>query len=262
MTHDNSPDEKVKKERSPSYPFISLERAVERAAQMAQNHKRSPARLVTVAPSWGYGIKSSGLLQTVAALKQYGLIDDSGSGEDRRIQLTDLAWRILTDSRPGAKEQALKDAGTKPRLFSEYLAAWLPDPPSNDHRVSELTLDRGFTKEAALAFIKAFDETVAFANLGLLDTLSPSLEMPGKEQMDRTTPDRPPSRATQQETALALMPVAIGKRFKVEMTENAIGVTAMLVSAAEVEKLIKILEANKSMLPETAPTAEAKPEGN
>src|SRR5262245_36165423 len=96
-------DDRAKKDRSPSFPFISLPKAIERARILAENHKRSPARLLTVAPSWGYGAKSSGLLQTVAALKQFGLIDDLGSGDERKIVLSDLAWKILMDARLGAK---------------------------------------------------------------------------------------------------------------------------------------------------------------
>ena len=76
-------EDKAKKERSPSFPFISLEKAVARASTLFDKHKREPARLSAVAPTWGYGVKSSGLLQTVAALKQFGLIEDFGSGDDR-----------------------------------------------------------------------------------------------------------------------------------------------------------------------------------
>lgn len=85
MTDEQAVAEKGRKERSPSFPFISLKRAVERVQEMAEAHKRSPARLAVVGETWGYGPKSSGLLQTVAALKAFGLIEDMGGGADRRI---------------------------------------------------------------------------------------------------------------------------------------------------------------------------------
>ena len=157
--------DKARKERSPSFPFISLKRAVERAAQMAEAHRRSPARLATVGETWGYGAKSSGLLQTVAALKAFGLVEDIGGGVDRRIQLSDLAWRILHDARANAKQEAIREAATKPRLIAEYAAHWLPARPSDSHCLSELHLDRGFTIDAAKLFLKVFDETVNFAHL-------------------------------------------------------------------------------------------------
>lgn len=163
-----------KKDRSPSYPFISLAKALDRAQALAANHKRLPARLVQIAESWGYGAKSSGLLQTVAALKQFGLADDIGSGDERKIVLSDLAWKILVDARPGAKEQAIREAALKPRLIAEYAEHWLPERPSDAHCLSELHLDRGFTQEAAKTFLRVFDDTVEFANLKNTDSLSVS----------------------------------------------------------------------------------------
>jgi hypothetical protein len=174
MTDQSMQQDKAKKDRSPSFPFISLERAIERARQFADNHKRSEARLVVVAPSWGYGAKSSGLLQTASALKQYGLIEDLGSGADRKIKLSELGWRILLDSRPGARDQAIRESATKPRLIAECLEKWTATRPSDGHCLSELQLDRGFNQEAAKVFLKVFDETISFAGLKENDTLSSS----------------------------------------------------------------------------------------
>ena len=178
MTDLSIQQDKAKKDRSPSFPFISLPKAIERAQQVADNHKRSEARLSAVAPTWGYGVKSSGLLQTASALKQYGLTDDVGSGADRRIKLSELAWRILLDTRPGAKEQALREAAVKPRLIAEYIEKWSIDRPTDSHCLSDLQLDRGFTPDAAKVFLKVFDETISFAGLRSGDTVSPSLVEP------------------------------------------------------------------------------------
>ncbi|MCK1532846.1 MULTISPECIES: hypothetical protein [unclassified Bradyrhizobium] len=176
MTDEQATADKVRKERSPSFPFISLKRAVERAQEMAEAHRRSPSRLPTVGETWGYGAKSSGLLQTVAAMKAFGLIEDMGGGNDRRIQVSDLAWRILHDARPNAKEQAIREAAVKPRLIAEYAGQWIPERPSDSHCLSELQLDRGFTADAAKLFLRVFDETVSFANLKEGDSLSPSFQ--------------------------------------------------------------------------------------
>jgi hypothetical protein len=173
---DAQPDtEKARKERSPSFPFISLKRAVERLKEMADNHRRGQPRMVTVGTTWGYGPKSSGLLQTTAALKAFGLIDDLGSGPDRKIQVSDLGWRILQDERPGAREAAIREAALKPRLIAEYMTQWVPDRPSDSHCLSELQLDRGFNDVAATLFLKVFDETIAYANLKDTDKVSPNL---------------------------------------------------------------------------------------
>lgn len=168
--------DKVKRERSPSFPFIPLEKAIERAKALADNHKRSPARLVTIAPTWGYAPKSSGLLQTASTLKQFGLIEDTGSGDERKVQLTDLAWRILMDTRPGVKEQSIKEAALKSPMIAEYAPLWAKSRPNDNHCISELHLDRGFTADSAKAFLRVFDETISFANLKDDDNISSSLE--------------------------------------------------------------------------------------
>jgi hypothetical protein len=161
---------KTKRERSPSFPFISLPRAIERIKSFDANHKRNATRVVVAAETWHYGPKSSGALQTIAALKAYGLLEDVGGSDDRRVQLTELANRILRDSRPGAREQAIRDAALRPRLIGEYVRRWCPDRPSDTHRVSELHLDRRFTEEAARNFIKVFDDTISYAALDKTDS--------------------------------------------------------------------------------------------
>lgn len=165
-------DDRARKDRSPSFPFISLERALERASAAAASHKRSATRPATIGETWHYGPRSSGLIQTIAALKAYGLLEDIGRGDDRRVQLTDLAWRILHDARPGSREQGILDAALRPKLFAEYAEKWLPERPTDHHCVSELHLDRGFTQDAAKLFIKIFDENAIFTNLKSDDKLS------------------------------------------------------------------------------------------
>jgi hypothetical protein len=174
MSDDTTIEAKGKKDRSPSFPFIPLEKAIIRAEQLQEKHKNQPARLAVVGVTWGYGPKSSGLLQTAAALKQYGLVEDIGGGADRKLVLTDLARRILLDKRLGAREQALKEAALKPRLIAEYAPIWLGNELSPDHCLSELRLDRGFTEAAAESFLKVFNETADFANLQKDDSLSPT----------------------------------------------------------------------------------------
>lgn len=238
-------DYKPKVERSPSYPFISLRKSVDRISEFWEKHRREAARLITVAPTWGYSHKSSGLLQTVGALKQYGLIEDSGSGDDRKIQLTDLARRIISDQRPGAREAALREAATRPRLFSEY-SKWIRDRPSEAHCLSELELDRGFNPEAARTFLRSFLETVEFAGLNNVSiepegiTLGASEEEVAKAlQVDIAEQILGPLPETQK---------PFNQRFKVELNGDSLGVSAVLHSQDEVEKLIRILNANKELL--------------
>jgi len=252
MAEENAPATapKPKHERSPSFPFISLKKAIERADALHATHKREAARLVTVAPTWGFGTKSSGLLQTVAALKQFGLVEDLGSGEDRKIQISDLARRILSDSRPGAREKAIKEAAGLPKVIAEYLPKWVPDRPSDAHCISELHLDRGFTPESARTFLKIFDETVAYA--GLAEDVEPTeVQVPPEEHDEpaRLVPSPANVRNDPFAGVLASVgPKPLSERLEITMNGRTLAGTFTLISSDEVDTVIKILEANRGVL--------------
>ncbi len=253
-----------KKDRSPNFPFISVGKCVERAKALYGQYRKEPTRIATAGAVWGYSAKSSGLLQTVAALKQFGLLDDAGSGDDRKVHLTGLALRIILDARPGQSEAAVKEAALNSRLIAEYAPRWSLHRPPDDHCISELSLERGFSPESAKLFIKVFDETVRYAGLSQPDELSSNLIEPEDEAVDYVEPeptrnDRPASRpaADMVMPSLPMEPfvpaaVAFTQRLKVEMTVDTLRVSAILTSPSEVDKLIKVLEANKALLEEPA----------
>lgn len=154
-----------KRERSPSFPYINLEKALERAKLMDENHKKFLTSLPVVATTWELGPKSSALLQTVATLKAYGLIDEEGRGKDKKLAVSDLARTIIHDARPGTRESAIKQAVLNPKLFKEFFDKWGVDRPSDSHCISELKLDRGFTDDATKTFLRIFDDNIQFSGL-------------------------------------------------------------------------------------------------
>jgi hypothetical protein len=251
---DQYDDDKAKKDRSPSYPFISLRKAVERAQALYDGHRKEPTRLATLGATWNYSPSSSGLQQTVAAMKQFGLVEETGSGPDRKIQISDLARRILSDLRPGVKQQSIAEAARRPKLIAEYLPKWVPDRPNDAHCISELVFDKGFGELAARAFLRVFDETVQFAQLKVDDREVPVGS--ASEQVD----DRFEGEPAHANDAGGWKPlvtapavrnasaVPLSERLQVVTTGNQLTISAMLVSGREVDKLIRILQANKLLL--------------
>lgn len=153
----------VKKvERSPSFPFIGLTKAIDRVRSVFSHAKRHEVRVADIAEAWNLGAKSSGTLQTIAALIAFGLLDEQGAGVDRKLRVSDLAFRILEDQRSGAKESALSEAASKPKLIGEYIDRWGSDRPADGVCISELRIDRGFTEEGAKGFLKVFDDTLTY----------------------------------------------------------------------------------------------------
>lgn len=126
--------------------------------------KRHDARIMDAAkPAWGLAAKSSGTLQTVAALLAYGLVEASGVGENRKVKISDLGYRAVADPRPGAKEQALALSALKPKLIAEFWEKWGVERPTDPIAIGELHIDRGFTPEGAKAFLRVYDDTMTYA---------------------------------------------------------------------------------------------------
>jgi hypothetical protein len=238
-------EDRARKERSPSFPFIPLGKAIDRARAIAEAHRRSPVRVAMLGEALGYAPKSSGLLQTIAALKAYGLTEDLGRGENRRIRLSDLAWRILHDPREVAREEAIREAAMRPRPIAEYAAKWLPSRPSDHHCLSELHLDRGFSTEAAKLFLRVFDETVLFANLKIRDSLSASSRLEEPVPLRGTGPILTVAAAGHAGGSATALSAPLAISFFGDRLE----VRAVLLSQQSVVKLIDALQATKTLLP-------------
>jgi hypothetical protein len=202
---------------------------------------------VAVGETWGYAPNSSGLLQTIAALKSYGLLEIIGKGKDRKVHLTDLAWRILHDQRPGAREQAIKEAALRPRLMAEYAPQWLPSRPGDNHCISELHLDRGFSQVSAELFLRVFDETVAFASLKESDSLSSSLQE-SEELVQQAETVKP-------RTRLATIH-ADADPYRLTITKSGgIEVVGRLSTPEQVDELVRSLNALKFVITPVGPMA-------
>lgn len=150
--------------RGPQFPFIGLEKAIEKTRQLYAKARRLEVRLTDAASDWGYGPRSSGAFRTAAALLAFGLIEDSGTGEARKIRVSDLGWRILDDQRPGIRGKLLAEAALKPRLIAEFYEIWKDGRPDDVHAISSLKFDYNFPSDSASRFIRVFDETAKFIN--------------------------------------------------------------------------------------------------
>lgn len=177
---DESFETKKSKDRSPSFPFIALERALERARQFYGEEKRGAAPLARAVMHWKYAEGSSGGLQTIGALKSYGLLEDvGGSGKARQLKLSDLALRILLDQRPDSPEKAafVRQAALTPNVAAEVFERWPDGLPSDSTLNHFLVLERKFNEGSALGAVKILKENQAFASVSGLDVESPDSEL-------------------------------------------------------------------------------------
>ncbi len=170
--------EKQPRFRSPPFPYIGLGRAIEKADQLYGAVRNHAAALPTAAKAWETGPKSSATLQSVAALIQYGLLDDEGSGEARKVKLTPLALKIVMDKRPESEERknAIKQAAISPSTFREiydrFGAAQEIDDALLHHALTAERVQEGrapFSDQSASDVLRVYRDTISFAGMADAD---------------------------------------------------------------------------------------------
>jgi len=147
--------------RSPSYPFISLPEAVERARTLYAAARRSTVSADAAAEVWGYSAKSSGGKQTIAALRAFGLLEGEGA-----VRLTDRGVHILLEE-DGSEERGrlLRQAALAPPVYTRLWERYGPDLPSDKGLQTHLVLEMGFNENAVVDVIRGYKTTLDFAKL-------------------------------------------------------------------------------------------------
>lgn len=153
------------KGRSPAYPSINIETAIQRARQLYDKERQHPTPVTTIAAHWGYKSLNGPAAQAIAALKKYGLLDDEGVGNDRKARLSSLADVILVHPDDTKRRAAIHEAALRPPIHRELWESYGQDLPSDSSLRWELTHDRGFTETGAAEFIRVYRSTLAFAQL-------------------------------------------------------------------------------------------------
>lgn len=192
-------DDTTTQSRSPRSPSLSLEKALERASELQKEHDRHWVRPQSAGTAWGYSEKSSGWRTTLASLLMYGILQDTGSGNDRKVKLTEDAWRYLVDERPEHRAAILKKLALSPKLMREIWGIWGSKPPGDAECRSQLRIERGFTDDGAQEFLAIYKANIAFAKLASSDT--PPIELKAEEVDD--VPETPPPTPRQE---MKLMP--------------------------------------------------------
>ena len=160
--------------RSPNFPFIPLETAIERAGELYKQEGRNAVNIKVAVSHWGYKETSSGGKQTVAALKAYGLIEYFGKGDDRKIKLSRLALMILLDEREDSyeRQEAIKVTALNPKIFKELWLKWGVGGLPSDANISHfLIFEKDVNEKSTGDLIKNFKSTISFASLTPSDSI-------------------------------------------------------------------------------------------
>jgi hypothetical protein len=101
--------------RSPNYPNTSLATAIESARRFYGKAQQASVHADDAVKYMGYQGPSGAARSRLAALRQYGLVEDTKEG----VRLTELGLAILHPSSDDERREALSAAALTPPLFKE-----------------------------------------------------------------------------------------------------------------------------------------------
>jgi len=167
---------KLKRKRSPNFPCISLEAAIERGRKLYERAQTHPVPVGFVAGVWGYKEKSSSFITMIGALNAFGLIIAEGTGDKRKIAISRPCERIVRKA-PDA-DRLVSEAALQPRLFREVWEKYGGKLPHDEVLKQHLLWNEEdtFNEKSIETFIANLRETITFAKLGESDIIPPEKE--------------------------------------------------------------------------------------
>jgi hypothetical protein len=244
------------KGRSPAYPSINLQTAIQRARQLHDRERQYLTPVSTIVAHWGYSSLNGPALGAIAALKKYGLLDEEGAGEDRKAKLSQLADVILMNPDEAKQKEAIQEAALRPAIHQEMWEKYHNDLPSERNLLWELTRDRGFTERGAGEFIRVYRATIAFAQLeddnGASEPEATQAPLVFQDDRDDDNEDRRPERPSTRERRGA---ADTAKSYNIPLIDNgAIVVEGQFpVTERDWNQFIAVLTAMKPGLVATLP---------
>lgn len=231
--------------RSPNYPQFSLAEAIKRVGPVFAKERQHPMPKDVLAKHLGYGGINGASLGAISALLKYGLI--SQDGESYRV--ADRALTILHPHNEAEKVSAIAAAAHEPALFAELTEHFKGGSPS-DENLRAYLVRRGFAQSALTSVIQAFRETMALVPTDSSSVAPESTAVRGAgmqtTQQTRAVAGAPPSAVGMASPSV----VSSESVLRVSVTDDRLEVSAALLDQKSVDRLIRVLEANKGLLPE------------
>ena len=159
--------DKTARSRSPAYPLIPLGEAVDEVRKLWAAQRNKEARVDSALSALGYSSKNGTALRVIAALQQYGLLEGTGSGDNRKLRITEGAQDIINLPPEDVRHQtALRTAALAPTIYQLLWDRYERLLPDNSAIKPFLIRDRGFNDGIVDAVIKNYRETFEYAKLG------------------------------------------------------------------------------------------------
>lgn len=191
----------VRRKRSPRYPYINLEQAIDLSRQLYNAEGYNYAPVSVALEHMNYSPTSGSGVRVLAALLQFGLLDEQGTGDDKLVQLSNLSMPIIEVPDASTRLSAIREAALNPTIHQELWAHLDLDRnqlPSDLNMRYTLLREFGFHKNAVDSFIDEFKSTYFYAKLDELLHLTPeeplkadnTNDIPGTAESESGRPTR------------------------------------------------------------------------
>lgn len=172
-------EKKTRKTRSPSFPYISLQKAIDFVEVLYEEEQTTEIPQIVAKQHLGYTKKSSSGDRAVAALEKYGLIDRDI--QENTLEVSDRALDImLTEKEDPQYQEAIKKAASSPQIYQETLEHFNGNIPSEANLKHYLIRTKNFNPKSVDKFIKEFIETQDFKDYVVSEGLN------GTEQIEES----------------------------------------------------------------------------
>ncbi len=259
-----SADMKPKKTRSPNYPALTLEKSLALTQTLLDRYARHPVASEVAKKALGYTPKSSSGKQSMAALAAYGLIQVEGLGPEKKVAVSELAFKILADKRAFSpeRETAIKEAALNPSIIQKIIERYPKSLPADDALEYELVFTHKFNKASVHDFITVFRETLSFAKVYESGIIGDEKYLP-EASIQEPEGDRPMIQPEAARSRTPMQPATLGapsmSEGEYEITKFYLGgnISVRLLASAPItkftqktiDKLIRHLELDKEELP-------------
>lgn len=175
--------------RSPAYPLFGLGEAIKKIRAMWDSQRKNDAHLDSVLNSIGYGGRHGASLRAIGALNHYGLTEESGSGDNRRLRLSESAQDIIHLPEEDPKRgDALKKAALSPAIHAILWERYQHQIPQDSVLKAFLVREKGYNEAASLDVIKNYRDSFAVAKLGQVTDSKPIEVNSSHDQLPRQSP--------------------------------------------------------------------------
>jgi hypothetical protein len=167
------------RQRSPSYPNISLPEAISLVRKIIDVAMSNPIPEDELAQRLGYEAGSSWLGLRLSALSKFGLLEiiPASPTRGKMCELTGLAERLMSwNPSPDDHKAALRQAALRPPIYNDLWTRFGPEFPADAEMAAYLVGERKFNRNVVSSVLADFRATAECADLKSMPKPKPRVD--------------------------------------------------------------------------------------